>query len=71
MFELELARAYIDDFLVVSKDSLENHLKHLEEVSPGCHAQDLNSMKTHICHDELEYLRNLINRKEVRPTIRS
>ena len=31
MFGLEFARAYIDDLLVVSKYSFENHLEHLEE----------------------------------------
>jgi hypothetical protein len=32
MFGLELARAYIDDLLDVSKDSYDSHLEHLEEV---------------------------------------
>jgi Reverse transcriptase (RNA-dependent DNA polymerase) len=32
MFGLEFARAYLDDLLVVSKDTFESHLKHLEEV---------------------------------------
>jgi hypothetical protein len=45
IFDLELARFYIDDLLAVSKYSLENHLEHLEDVSPNCQTQDLNSMQ--------------------------
>jgi hypothetical protein len=32
MYGLGFARAYLDDLLVVSKDSVENHFIHLEEV---------------------------------------
>jgi hypothetical protein len=31
MFNLEFARAYLNDLLVVSKDTFESHLIHLEE----------------------------------------
>jgi hypothetical protein len=32
LFGLEFARAYLDDLLVVSRHSIENHFIHLEEV---------------------------------------
>jgi hypothetical protein len=32
MYGLEFARAYLDDLLVVSKDTFENHVTHFEEV---------------------------------------
>jgi Reverse transcriptase (RNA-dependent DNA polymerase) len=72
MFGLEFARAYIDDLLVDSKDSFENHLEHLEEVLPRLASAGLkvNVTKSHFCRDELEYLGYFINRKGVRPTMK-
>jgi len=72
MFGLEFARAYIDDLLVVSKDSFESHLEHLEEVFTRLAGAGLkvNATKSHFCQDELEYLGYLINRKGVRPTMK-
>jgi Reverse transcriptase (RNA-dependent DNA polymerase) len=32
MFDLEFARAYLDDLLLVSIGTFESHLQHLEEV---------------------------------------
>jgi hypothetical protein len=40
IFGLEFARAYLDDFLVVSRDTIENHFIHLEEVFTRLQAQD-------------------------------
>jgi Reverse transcriptase (RNA-dependent DNA polymerase) len=72
MFGLEFSRAYLDDLLIVSKDDLENHLKHLEEVFTRLASAGLkvNATKSHFCCDELEYIGHLINRKGVRPTIK-
>jgi Reverse transcriptase (RNA-dependent DNA polymerase) len=66
MFGLEFARAYLDDFLVVSK-YIESHLQHLEEVVTRLASAGLkiNASKSHICCDELEYLGYLINRRGV------
>ena len=72
MFGLEFARAYLDDLLVVSKDTFESHLKHLEEVFTRLASAGLkiNASKSHFCCDELEYLGYLINRRGVRPTLK-
>jgi Reverse transcriptase (RNA-dependent DNA polymerase) len=72
MFGLEFARAYIDNLLVLSKDSFENHLEHLEEVFTRLASAGLkvNVTKSHFCRDELQYLGYLINRKGVRPTMK-
>ena len=72
MYGLEFARAYLDDLLVVSKDSFENHFIHLEEVFTRLASAGLkvNASKSHFCSDELEYLGYLINRKGVRPTMK-
>jgi hypothetical protein len=71
MFGLEFARAYLDDLLLVSKDSFENHFIHLEEVFTrlACAGLKVNASKSHFCSDKLEYLGYLINRKGVRPTM--
>ena len=72
MFGLEFARAYLDDLLVVSKDTFESHLIHLEEVFTRLASAGLkiNASKSHFCCDELEYLGYLINRRGVRPTVK-
>jgi hypothetical protein len=72
MYGLEFAKAYLDDLLVVSKDSFENHLIHLEEVFTRLASAGLkvNAIKSLFCSDELEYLGYLINRKGERPTMK-
>jgi hypothetical protein len=72
MFGLEFARAGLNDLLVVSKDTFESHLKHLEEVFTrlACAGLKINASKSYFCCDELEYLGYLINRRGVRPTIK-
>jgi N-dimethylarginine dimethylaminohydrolase len=51
MYGLEFARAYLDDLLVVSKDSFENHFIHLEEVFNRLASAELkaNESKSHFC----------------------
>jgi Reverse transcriptase (RNA-dependent DNA polymerase) len=58
IFSLEFARAYLDDLLVVSKDTFESHSIHLEEVFTRLAIAGLktNALKSHFCCDELEYL---------------
>jgi Reverse transcriptase (RNA-dependent DNA polymerase) len=72
MFGLEFARAYLNDLLVVSKDTFESYLIHLEEVFTRLASAGLkiNGSKSHFCCDELEYLGNFINRRGVRPTVK-
>jgi hypothetical protein len=72
MFGLEFARAYLDDLLVFSRDTIGNHFIHLEEVFTRLASAGLkvSATKSHFCSDELEYLGYLINRKGVRPTMK-
>jgi Reverse transcriptase (RNA-dependent DNA polymerase) len=72
MFGLDFARAYLDDLLVVSKDTFESHLIHLEEVFTKLASARLkiNASKSHFCCDELENLGYLIKRRGVRPTVK-
>jgi hypothetical protein len=65
MFGLEFARAYLDDLLVVSRDTIDNYFVHLEEVFTRLASTGLkvNATKRQICCGELEYLGYLINGK--------
>ena len=69
---LEFARAYIDDLLVVSKETLQEHLDQLEQVLLRLNDAGLkvNVSKSHLCTTGLEYLGYLINRQGVRPTLK-
>jgi hypothetical protein len=72
MFGLAYARAYVDDLLMFSKGSIDNHIVHLKEVFTRLVSAGLkvNATKSHFCCDELEYLQYLINRKGIRPTLK-
>jgi hypothetical protein len=65
MYGLEFARANLDDLLVLSKYSFENHFIYLEEVFTRLASAGLkvNASKSHFYSDELEYLRYLIYKK--------
>ena len=69
---LEFARAYIDDVLVISKQSFEEHLENLEQVLT-CLAETglkVNITKCKFCQTELEYLGYTINREGVKPIMK-
>ena len=69
---LEFARAYIDDLLVISKTSFEEHLNNLEQVFT-CLAEaglKVNITKCKFCQSELEYLGYTINREGVKPILK-
>ncbi len=69
---LEFARAYLDDLLVISKNSFEEHLEHLEQVFT-CLAEaglKVNMSKSKFCQTELDYLGYTINRQGIRPIMK-
>ena len=67
---LEFARAYIDDLLVISKNTFEEHLEHLEQVFTRLSESGLkvNAVKSSFCTTQLEYLGHIVNRKGVQPS---
>ena len=67
---LEFARAYIDDLLVISKQSFEEHLEHLEQVFTRLLESGLkvNAVKSSFCTTQLEYLGHIVNRQGVQPS---
>ena len=69
MSDLEFARAYIDDLLVLSNGSYEDHLDKLKEVLERLQEAGLkvNISKTKFVREELEYLGYWITRNGIKP----
>jgi hypothetical protein len=67
---LEFVRAYIDDLLVLSKGSFEDHLLKLELVLQCLQKAGLkvNAKKSFFARPELEYLGYVINRDGMKPS---
>ena len=72
MSTLNFVRAYLDDILVISKNSFNEHLEHLEQVFTRLQAAGLkiNASKSAFCKAELEYLGYLISRQGVQPSMK-
>ena len=66
---LEFARAYLDDILVISKGSFDEHLEHIEQVLSRLSTAGLKvcMAKSKMCRDNLEYLGYNISRKGIQP----
>jgi hypothetical protein len=69
MESLEYARAYIDDPLCISRESLEDHLEILEEVLRRlCDAGlKVNADKSTFCALEIEYLGYVLTKDGIKP----
>ncbi len=69
MESLEYVQAYLDDLLCISRSSLENHLKKLEEVLRRlCNAcLKINAEKSTFCTHEIEYLGYILTRDGIKP----
>ncbi len=69
MESLEYVRAYLDNFLCISKLSLEDHLGKLEEVLRWlCDAGlKVNAKKSTFCTLEIEYLEYVFTRDGIKP----
>jgi len=68
-FDLEFVRCYIDDLLVITKGSYENHLAKLETVLTRLRLAGLkvNATKSFFARSELEYLGYWISRNGISP----
>ena len=66
---LEYIRAYIDDLLIISKGSFEDHLDKLEQVLNKLKAAGLKrtASKSYFAQEELEYLGYWITREGILP----
>jgi hypothetical protein len=69
MESLEYVRAYLDDHLCISKLSLEDHLKELEELLRQLCDTGLkvNAAKLTFCTLEIEYLHYVLTRDGIKP----
>ncbi len=69
MRDLEFVRAYLDDLLVITKGSYEDHLQKLDEVLGRLKAAGLkvNCNKSFFARSELEYLGYWITRDGIQP----
>lgn len=70
--DLTFVRAYLDDLLIVSKDSFTQHLDHMEQVFTRLSEANLkiNATKSKFCTTQLEYLGYTISRQGVQPSIK-
>ncbi len=69
---LEFARAYLDDLLIISKQSFEEHLEHLERVLSRLNEAGLrvNMAKSKFCQTQLDYLGYTISREGIKPIMK-
>jgi hypothetical protein len=69
MEALEYVRAYIDDLLVITRGSLEDHLEKLREVLRRLRDAGLkvNPAKSFFCTHEIEYLGYILTRGGIKP----
>jgi hypothetical protein len=69
MKDLEYVQAYLDDLLCISRSSLEDHLKKLEEVLRRLRNAGLkdNAEKSTFYALEIEYLGYILTRDGIKP----
>jgi hypothetical protein len=69
MKALEYVRAYIDDLLVITRGTLEDHLDKLREALRRLREAGLkvNAVKSHFCTHEIEYRGNILTREGIKP----
>jgi hypothetical protein len=69
METLEYAQAFLDDLLCISRSSLEDHLKKLEEVLRCLYdaGKKVNDGKLTFCALEIEYLGYILTRDGIKP----
>ena len=69
MEALEYVRAYIDDLLVVTRGTLEDHLEKLREVLRRLREVGLkvNAAKSFFCTHDIEYLGYILTRGGIKP----
>jgi hypothetical protein len=69
---LEFVRAYLDDVLIPSKNSFEEHLEHIEKVLTQLQTAGLkvNASKSKFCQEELDYLGYVVTRQGIQPNMK-
>ena len=69
MRDLDFVRTYLDDLLIISKSSFDDHLIELEEVLTRLKQAGLrvNAAKSTFCASEIEYLGYILTRDGIKP----
>ncbi len=69
MASLEFVRAYMDDLLIITRRTLDEHLQRMETVLTRLHDAGLkvNAAKSLFCAHEIEYLSYILTRDGVKP----
>eukprot|EP00974_Lingulodinium_polyedra_P018716 1812396-Lingulodinium_polyedra.AAC.1 len=67
--DLEYVRAYIDDLLLISSDTFEDHLEKLDTVLQRMRDAGLqvNAAKSNFAAKEIEYLGYTLSREGIKP----
>ncbi len=66
---LEFVRAYMDDLLIITRRTLDEHLQKMETVLTILHDAGLkvNAAKSSFCSHEIEYLGYILTREGIKP----
>jgi hypothetical protein len=69
MASLDYVRAYIDDLLIITRGTLDDHLSKVETVLARLRKAGLkvNAAKSFFCTHEIEYLGYILTREEIKP----
>jgi hypothetical protein len=69
MATLEYVRGYIDNILVITKGSLDDHLDKLKQIFIQLHdaGLEINASKLFFCAQETEYLGYILTRGGIKP----
>jgi hypothetical protein len=69
MATLEFVRSYLDDLLIITKGSLEDHLENLSMVLTRLQdaGMKINADKSNFCTLEMEYLGYILTRDGIKP----
>ncbi len=67
MASLEFVRAYMDDLLIITRQTLDKHLQEMETVLTRLHDVGLkvNAAKSLFCAHEIEYLGYILTRERI------
>jgi hypothetical protein len=67
MASLEFVRAYMDDLLIIKRQTLDEHLQKMETVLTRLRDGGLKAAKSLFCAHEIEYLGHILTREGIKP----
>ncbi len=69
MASLKFVQAYMDDLLIITRQTLDKHLQKMKTVLTRLHDTGLkvNAVKSLLCAHEIEYLSYILTREGIKP----